>query len=414
MAAAVSLAVLVIAIVIANIRKINIGFITLAAAMLLGVIYNLGIDTILSGFNLTLFLRMLAMQALITAAAQNGTLTYISARIKRVCRGSVLKIFPIVLYVLLLLAELAGFNLYSLMLPVLAAIALAFNMNVLKVCIIGILSMLAGCFSAYSVPGIMLYGYVTDAGVEIGKWNIPALCIISYTVLFIGAYFFYGWHRSIPTEIVETESVKAEKQVFLTIIAYAVVVFSNLLFGIDMMISASISAAVLFILGAADPVNVIKEIPYSVLLMLGGTTTLIGVVQSLGGLELFSSAIVKLVNPTLAPAVTTVLAGVMSIFTSASGVVQPALISLLPHMMDLMPDLSGQSMVIAIAVGSYAVATGPFDASGAQILAAYDAVYRPTEAGRLKTFNSLVKVMVVILIYQSILAFAGFYRIQIF
>ena len=71
-------------------------------------------------------------------------------------------------------------------------------------------------------------------------------------------------------------------------------------------------------------------------------------------------------------------------------------------------------MVIAIAVGSYAVATGPFDASGAQILAAYDAVYRPTEAGRLKTFNSLVKVMVVILIYQSILAFAGFYRIQIF
>ena len=84
------------------------------------------------------------------------------------------------------------------------------------------------------------------------------------------------------------------------------------------------------------------------------------------------------------------------------------------HMMELMPGLNGQSMIIAIAVGSYAVATGPFDASGAQILAAYDAVYRPTEDERIKTFNSLIKVMAVILIYQSILAFAGFYKIELF
>lgn len=412
--AIISLLFLIATIVIANIKKINIGFTALAAAMILGLLYQLDINTLLSGFNLTLVIRMLAMQSLVVIAASNGTLEYLAGKIKKICRGKILKIFPILLYFLLLLAEIAGFNLYSLMLPVLAAIAFALNMDVLKVSIIGILAMLAGCFSPYSIPGILLYGYVSDAGLEINKWNIPALCMISYSLLFILIYFLYGWHKTGEKEAEEEIGCKISKSYILTIGSYVVVVAANLVFSVDMMMTASICSMILMVLKVAEPIKVVKNIPYPVLLMMGGTTTLIGVIENLGGLELFSSGMAYLINPSMAPPAAMVLSGLMSIFTSASGVVQPTLISSLPHMLEMMPGLNVQSMVIAIAVGSYAVAMGPFDASGAQIMAAYDSVFRPTEQERLKVFNNLIKLMVGILVYQSILVFAGFYKLQIF
>lgn len=105
--AIISLLFLIATIVIANIKKINIGFTALAATMILGLLYQLDINTLLSGFNLTLVIRMLAMQSLVVIAASNGTLEYLAGKIKKICRGKILKIFPILLYFLLLLAEIA-------------------------------------------------------------------------------------------------------------------------------------------------------------------------------------------------------------------------------------------------------------------------------------------------------------------
>ena len=72
------------------------------------------------------------------------------------------------------------------------------------------------------------------------------------------------------------------------------------------------------------------------------------------------------------------------------------------------------TLVSSIAVGSYAVAMSPFDANGAQIMAAYAAVYTPTDQQRRHVFNQLLKLAVWILLYQSLLAILGFYRIQLF
>lgn len=314
----------------------------------------------------------------------------------------------------MLAAEVMGFNLYSLLLPVLAAVALALHMDVLKVAIIGIMSMLAGCFSPYSFPGILLYGYAAEAGVELSEWNIPILCIISYTVLFLGFYFLYGWHKAELQEEIDIVDGKMNKTYFWTICAYIIMVVSNIFWGIDIAISCTICSLLLFLFQFAKPEECLQNIPYAIMLMMAGMSMLISVCEQLGGIELFSLAVTGIPNKMLAPAAMTVLAAMMSIFTSASTVVQPTLISALPHMLEMLPGVNAQSMIIGIAVGSYAVATGPFDASGAQIMAAYGSVYRPNEKERMKTFNSLIKITAVILLYQSILSFAGFYRIQIF
>ncbi len=405
---------LLLAVVIANVKKINIGFTALAAAMILGLLYGLDLDSIISGFNLKLVVRMFAMQLLVVISRQNGTLDYVAQKLQSICRGKAARMFPFILYILMLAAEVLGFNLHSMLIPVLTAIAFALHLDVLQVVMIGELTMFAGCFSPYTTPGIMLYGYITDAGLAVSRWNIPVLCMISYTVLFVLFYFYAGWHRVKVEEARAAEPIPLSRPCLFTLLSYLVIVAANLFGGVDIGITSCICAILLCFFRFADPEEAVRGVPYSILLMIGGMTSLIGVISELGGIQLISGAIASIPSASLAPVVLTLLAGAMSIFSSASSVVQPTLISSLPHLLTLMPGASAQTLVSSIAAGSYAVALSPFDANGAQIMAAYGAIYSPTEEERLHTFNRLLKLSVLILLYQSLLAFAGFYAIQLF
>ena len=202
--------------------------------------------------------------------------------------------------------------------------------------------------------------------------------------------------------------------IFFTLLGYACVVGLNLIFHLDMGITSGVAALLLCLFGFADAERAAKGIPYAVLVMIAGMTALIGVIETLGGIDLLSSFIAKVSGQTTAPALITILAGVISIFTSASNVVQPTLIPAIPHLAQLIPGVSVQSLACGIAVGSYAVALSPLDASGAQIMAAYDAVYHPNEEERLSLFNRLLKITGIILVYQCALFALGFYQITLF
>ncbi len=412
--AVVSLSALVLTIVVANLRKLNVGFAALAAAMILGLVYGLNLDTILEGFNIKLVVRMFSMQLLVVIARQNGTLQYVAQKLQSICRGRAARIFPFLLYGLMLAAELLGFNLHSMLIPVLAAIAFSLRVDVLQVVLIGEFTMFAGCFSPYTTPGIMLYGYLSEAGLAISPWNIPVLCILSYSALFLLFYFRCGWHRARIEAEPSEEPIVLDRARLCTILAYLMIAAANLTFGIDIGITSCLCALLLCLLKFAKPEQAVLGIPYSILIMIGGISCLLGVVTQLGGMELLSRVLTVLPSETLTPAVLTVLAGALSIFSSASSVVQPMLIAAIPQILHVMPGLSAQTLVSSIAVGSYAVAMSPFDANGAQIMAAYAAVYTPTDQQRRHVFNQLLKLAVWILLYQSLLAILGFYRIQLF
>lgn len=412
--AAVSIIALVLAIIIANIRKINIGIVAMVSAMILGLVYGLKINQILEGINMKLIVRMFSVQLLVVIACENGTLQYAAQKVQLLCRGRAIRIFPIVLYTMMLMAEMVGFNLYSMFIPILAAVAYALHMDMLAVGMIGVMTMFAGCFSPYSVPGIMFYGYVADAGLSFNKWNLPVLCLISYTALFIVLYFYYGWHKASIQLSSEQEKSTMTAAVLFTLLGYACVVGLNLFFHLDIGITSCVVAFLLCLFGSADAEQAAKGVPYAILVMIAGMTALIGVIEALGGIDLLSSFIAKVSGQTTAPALITILAGVLSIFTSASNVVQPTLIAAIPHLTQLIPGVSVQSLACGIAVGSYAVALSPLDASGAQIMAAYDAVYQPDEEERLKMFNRLLKITGIILVYQCVLFALGFYQITLF
>ncbi len=196
--AIVSLLALFVVVFVANKKKMNVGLLGIAMAMLLGTLAGMRYKDIISGFNTSLFLRAIAMQSLIVIAKMNGTLEAISKRIIKVGCGKAIRALPIILYICLMICEFLGTGIYTMAVPILCAIAYEMGMPVLKILSIGLICTTGGGCSPYAYPGIVLRNLAEAAGLSINLWNTAVSGSIVSTVIFIGLYFFFGWHKEAP------------------------------------------------------------------------------------------------------------------------------------------------------------------------------------------------------------------------
>ena len=86
--AALSLAALVLAIVISSTTSVNVGFLAISLAWIVGVyIGDMSTREIISGFPTSLFLTLAGVTLLFTQAQVNGTLEKVAHRAVLSCRG---------------------------------------------------------------------------------------------------------------------------------------------------------------------------------------------------------------------------------------------------------------------------------------------------------------------------------------
>ena len=146
--------------------------------------------------------------------------------------------------------------------------------------------------------------------------------------------------------------------------------------------------------------------------MVGGMTVMVGVVGSLGGISLISEGISLISNKTLAPAVMCAVAGLMSIVSSASGVVMPTLVPVAVELTAMIPGVSMQSLIAAIGLGSYSTAVSPMSTVGANVLANYGTIYNPDDKEQKKTFNTLLLFAAIGWVVFTLAGLLGLYDIQ--
>src|SRR5215217_8194263 len=88
--AILSLAALILALVVSMGTSVNVGFLAIVLAWLVGV-YGAGmrVEQVLAGFPVSLFLTLVGVTLLFAQAHVNGTLDRVAARAIAVCRGNV-------------------------------------------------------------------------------------------------------------------------------------------------------------------------------------------------------------------------------------------------------------------------------------------------------------------------------------
>jgi di/tricarboxylate transporter len=132
---------------------------------------------------------------------------------------------------------------------------------------------------------------------------------------------------------------------------------------------AFVGAAVLSLTRAADEEQVIHSMPWGVILMVSGVTVLVEVVAKTGGLELFTNLLARLSGATYVTGAIALVTGIISVYSSSSGVVLPTFLPTVPGLVEKLAGGNPLMIAYSINVGSHLVDVSPLSTLGALCLA---------------------------------------------
>ena len=387
--AVLSVLALAVTIVISWFVRINVGVAAIVLAWLVGVYGGgLSVAEVMSGFPTSLFLTLAGVLLLFAQAETNGTLERIARLAVKGCRGN-LGLIPVMFFVMgLVLASIGPGNIASAALLAPLAMAVAADVGIpafLMALMVGN-GANAGSLSPIAPTGIIATDAMNRIGLDGFEWitylnNMAAHSFVAFAgfALFGGLKLFGRWHEEPvgnPGEGSDTgtsdalQTLKFETRHWLTMAVICALIISVILFGVNVGLGAFGGAALLTLLRAADDSTAIKSMPWRVVLMVCGVTVLVSLLQETGGIELFSAMLARVANQNTVTGAIAFVTGVISVYSSTSGVVLPAFLPTVPGLVEQLGGPDPFAVASAINVGAHLVDVSSLSTIGAICVAA--------------------------------------------
>jgi Na+/H+ antiporter NhaD/arsenite permease-like protein len=371
----ISLLALLAVVIAGSFLPVNVGVLAIAAAFVVGVpLAGLKIPAIVAGFPAGLFLTLVGVTLLFSQARVNGTLDRIAALAVSHARGRA-GVIPIIFFLLaLVFASIGPGNIAAtaLLAPVAMAAAgragvPAFLMAMMVCC-----GANAGALSPFAPTGIIANGLMAKIGIEDAQWTNYSSLLVSQALVGFSGYFLLGGTRLLRegtgTAALEEGSVGDSPlnwQQKLTLATIATLIVAVLVFKVDITIGAFVGAGVLSLARAADEKRALKDMPWGVVLMVCGVTVLIGVAEKTGGMDLLTSMLSELSTQQSITGVIALVTGVISVYSSSSGVVLPAFLPTIPGLIEKLGGGDALAIASSINVGAHLVDVSPLSTLGA-------------------------------------------------
>jgi di/tricarboxylate transporter len=403
-------------------------------AWIVGVYFGgMKVEQVIAGFPTALFLTLVALTLLFAQAQVNGTLDRFARRAVRLCRGNA-GVIPMMFFVLTaLLSSIGPGNIAStaLMAPLGMAVAGRYNISPFLMTIMIANGASAGSLSPIAPTGVIVNGLVAKMGITNAQWPIYLNNLMIHTIVAFAGYFLFGGlklfarrgvaaaapvaavgvgalpngaiagsdpiDRSARSEAASPESDRhpsltsdPDQERFaprhwLTLAVITALVVSAIVFQVNVGMAAFVCALVLTFARAADDGEAVKRMPWKVILMVSGVTVLVALLEKTGGLDLFSNFLARVATPATSTFVTAFFTGLISIYSSTTGVVLPALLPTVPGLIQKMGGGDPMAIISSMNSGGHLVDVSPLSTLGALCLAAAPA---GTDTRRL--FNQLM------------------------
>jgi di/tricarboxylate transporter len=233
---------------------------------------------------------------------------------------------------------------------------------------------LAGTLSPFAPTGLVAHGVMDQIGLGGYEWYTYAWNALAHAVVGIGGFFAFGGWRLFGQSAAHTAAADAvreplETRHWLTAAGIGALIVTVVGLGVDVGMAALVIVCVLVLLRAADEAAAIKRMPWGVILMVTGVSVLIAMVREAGGLELFTAGVAAVSSPaTLAPLMA-FGAGVISVYSSTSGVVLPAFLPMVPDLAARVAGVNPLDLAWALAVGASLVDLSSLSTVGALFMA---------------------------------------------
>lgn len=395
-------------------RKMNTGLVCIGFALLLGKIAGMADRDIIGGFNYSLFLMLLGVTYLFGLAEINGTLKLLTRKIT-VLAGKHTYMIPVVMYVFATVLSALGpgtIPTTAIMMVFGMTLAVEMKINPAMLAAIIFLGAAGGGMSPLAATGII--GLDLCQGFGLTGIEMPLLVngVLSSTVYAALVYVAFGGYKLKSDVVLQFSDIPAfNKEQIITLIGIASMVGLVLLFKVNVGLASFTVAMVLSFLRVSDEEQALKKIPWGTLLLICGVGVLMNVIIALGGIDLLSASLASVMSAKSATTILGVTAGVMSWFSSTSGVVMPTLIPTIPHIIEQMSiSVNPVEWVTAISMVSNTAGISPLSTGGALALAAYSAE-AGAAAGELdRLFIKMFSISAAGVVTLSILAYFGFYR----
>lgn len=383
--ASLSLIALVIVVVISCInQRLNPGLLALLTAIFIGVFLGkMSINSLVSFFPSNLFILLVSMSLVFGTAQVNGTLERLTQRAVYLIKGQYL-LLPILIFVLaFILSALGPGNIVAtaILAPMAMVLAKKHRISEILIAIMLCTGANAGAFSPFAPTGVVTIGLLEQISVSTGLiWTVFIVSAILQSSSAIFAYLIF-LIRAKQRGTIETAPMETKTQVVvepftpqqkLTVLFISVLLAGVLIVKLPLIFMALFVAVAMFMFNLSQEEKVIHTIPWSTILMVCGIAVLIGLMEKTGGLDLATNFIASVTSSTYVSGALAFISGLVSAYSSSSGVVLPAFLPLIPGLALKMNISDIVPMIIAVAVGSHMVDVSPLSTLGALSIAAVE------------------------------------------
>ena len=394
----ITLVALAVAVVVSCVSRLNVGLFAMVLAWIIGVfIGGLRLADVLAGFPVDLFITLSGVTLLFSQAHVNGTLDIVAHNAMRLCRGRV-GLVPIMYFVLgAALASAGPGNIATtgLLAPMAMATALKNRTSPFLMAIMVGNGCNAGSLSPLAPTGLIVTDYMTRIGLPNFQLQTWAYNLLAHAIVAFAGYFAFGGYkllmRADRVEIEAEPRRRLDGHQILTLAVIAVLIVTAItsqllkIPGFNIGLAAIAGAVLLALARAADDGQAIKAVPWATILMVCGVTVLIGLLQKTGGMEIFSNLLSSIATPTTVIPELSVIIGVVSAYSSTSGVVLPAFLPTVPGIVENLGLNNALGIASTMNVAGHLVDVSPLSTIGALCIASV-----PSGEMSRKLFNQLL------------------------
>jgi di/tricarboxylate transporter len=382
--AVISLLALFVVVAVGSFLPVNLGVLSIALACLVGVVLGgMKLPAVVAGFPAGLFLTLIGVTLFFSQARVNGTLERVSEVAVRLVRGRAAAIPIVFFFLALVFASIGPGNIaaVALLAPLAMVAAGRAGVPAFAMAIMVCSGANAGALSPFAPTGIIANGLMTKIGLEGAQWTNYVSLLVAQSFVGFAGYLMFGGIRLLAAgktaeAVQRMDGNRIDDYVApftwqqkLTLTIIAALILSVLIFHLDITIGAFTGVAVLSLARAADEKEALKAIPWSVVLMVCGVTVLIGVAEKTGGMELLTSMLSSLSTQQSITGVIALVTGVISVYSSSSGVVLPAFLPTIPGLIEKLGGGDALAIASSINVGAHLVDISPLSTLGALCIA---------------------------------------------
>jgi len=157
---------------------------------------------------------------------------------------------------------------------------------------------------------------------------------------------------------------------WITLVILAAVIFAVVVERVHVGAACFTGAVVVSLLRLADERAAFAKVPWSVIVMVCGVSVLSALLDQTGGTKRFAGLIDQVSTPRTASGVLALVTGLVSIYSSTTGVVLPAFLPMVKTLAASQPGSDPLALALAVLIGGNVVDMSPLSTIGALCVAA--------------------------------------------